>query len=217
MRLAWLTWLAILSPMVAAQEPVDKWEKTIAAFEEQDRQLPPVTGANLFVGSSTVRLWKVNETFPEATCLNRGFGGSQLADVVKYVERIVIPYQPRVIVLYAGDNDLNAGRTPQQVRDDYRAFIAKVQPALPETKIVWIAIKPSPARWKIHEKALEANALVREEIARGKNQVELDFWKDMLGDNGEPRPELYVKDQLHLSPDGYAIWNVRVRETLVRK
>jgi lysophospholipase L1-like esterase len=85
---------------------------------------------------------------------------------------------------------------------------------LPETTIVWIAIKPSPARWKWREQALEANALVRQAIAAGNRQVELDFWNAMLGENGEPRQELYVKDQLHLSEAGYQLWNERVRPLL---
>jgi lysophospholipase L1-like esterase len=200
-----------------AEEPVDRWEKTIAAFEAQDRQSPPAMGANLFVGSSTARLWKVEESFPEATCVNRGFGGSKLADVAKYVDRIVIAYRPQVIVLYAGDNDIAAGRTPQEVCGDYERFVARVQAALPESKIVWISIKPSPSRWKLREQAQEANALIRKRIAAGKNQTEIDIWAAMLGDNGEPRTELYVKDQLHLSPEGYAIWNERVRGVLVGK
>jgi len=202
---------------LSGAERADRWEKVIAAFEEQDRQSPPAMGANVFVGSSTVRLWKLDESFPEANCLNRGFGGSQLADVVKYADRIVIPYRPRVIVLYAGDNDIAAGRTPQQVRDDYRAFVSKVRAALPEAKVVWIAIKPSPSRWKLRGSAQEANALVREEIAAGTNQIEIDLWSAMLGERGEPRPELYVKDQLHLSPEGYKIWNEQVRRHLVTR
>jgi lysophospholipase L1-like esterase len=203
-----------VSPVAAAEEPVDKWEPAIRAFEEQDVKSPPMKGANLFVGSSSVRMWKVGEAFPGVPCLNRGFGGSQLGDVAKYVDRIVIPYQPRVIVLYAGDNDLAKERTPEQVRDSYREIVAKVRGALPETKIVWVTIKPSPSRWKLREEALKANALIRAEIAAGKNLVEVDIWDAMLGSDGTPRTELFVKDQLHLSPAGYAIWNERVRPQL---
>jgi lysophospholipase L1-like esterase len=204
-------------PRVSGQEPADRWEPAIAAFEAQDQKSPPPMGANLFVGSSTARLWKLDEAFPGATCLNRGFGGSQLSDVVQYVDRIVIPYRPRVIVLYAGDNDIAKGRTPEQIRDSYRQFVARVHAALPEAKIVWIAIKPSPSRWKFREAAQAANALVRAEIAKGQHQVEADLWTAMLGDDGQPRPELYVKDQLHLSSAGYALWNERVKPHLIAK
>jgi lysophospholipase L1-like esterase len=199
----------------SADAATGKWEKAIAAFEQQDRQSPPPSGANLFVGSSSARLWKLDEAFPGVPCLNRGFGGSQLADVMTYVDRIVIPYRPRVIVLYAGDNDVAQGRTPEQVRDSYRTFVARVQASLPETKIVWVSIKPSPKRWSLREVAQAANALVRKEIAAGKNQVEVDVWQPMLGDDGQPRTELYVQDQLHLSPAGYAIWNEKVRGQLL--
>lgn len=220
----WRCWWAVLAAVVfgvnapvAAQEAADRWEKSITAFELQDRESPPAKGGNLFVGSSTARLWKVDEAFPEARCVNRGFGGSQLADVVNYVNRIVIPYRPSVIVLYAGDNDIAKERTPEQVRDSYRAFIGKVQAALPDTKIVWITIKPSPKRWELREQSQAANALIRSEIAAGKNQVEVDIWAAMLGENGQPRPELYVKDQLHLSAAGYELWNDRVKPHLMAK
>jgi lysophospholipase L1-like esterase len=204
------------APSIRAQESAaaGKWDQAIAAFEQQDRQTPPPQQANLFVGSSTARLWKLEEAFPGVRCLNRGFGGSQLSDVAAYVDRIIIPYRPRAVVLYAGDNDLAQGRTPEQVRDSYRAFVGKVRTALPEAKIVWISIKPSPKRWHLRDAAQQANALVRSEIAQGKNQVEVDIWQAMLGDDGQPRAELYVQDQLHLSPAGYAIWNERVRRHL---
>ena len=137
-----------------------------------------------------------------------------MGDSVKYAERIVIKYNPRVVVVYAGDNDLNAGKTPEAVFTDYRAFRDKVQAALPETKIVFVAIKPSPSRWKLREKALEANRRIREEIANGKNHVFVDVWTPMLGDDGMPRPELFLKDQLHMNDACYAIWSQLVEPHL---
>ena len=130
-----------------------------------------------------------------------------MGDSVKYAERIVIAYKPRVVVVYAGDNDLNAGQTAEAVFANYRVFRDKVQTALPETKIVFVAIKPSPSRWKLREKALDANRLIRDEIAKGKKQIFVDVWMPMLGDDGMPRPELFLKDQLHMNDAGYAIWS----------
>ncbi len=213
--------LVLASVAIGQETPkppeADRWEAAITAFEMQDQKSAPAAGANVFVGSSSIRMWKLESSFPRHACVNRGFGGSQLGDSVKYAERIVIPYKPRVVVVYAGDNDLNAGQTPEAVFTNYRAFRGKVHAALPETKIVFVAIKPSPSRWKLREKALEANRLIREEIAKGKNQVFVDVWTPMLGVDAMPRPELFLKDQLHMNDAGYAIWSHLVEPHLVAR
>ena len=193
----------------------DRWEKDITAFEDQDRKTPPRTSGNVFVGSSSIRMWKLDTSFPKHTVINRGFGGSQLGDSARYAERIVTPYKPRVVVVYAGDNDLNAGKTPEAVFADYHALRDKIRMALPETKIIFVSIKPSPSRWKLREKALEANRLIRDEIALGKGQVFVDVWTPMLGEDGMPRAELFLKDQLHMNETGYEIWNKLVEPHLV--
>ncbi len=210
--------LALASVAISQETPklpeADRWETAIKAFEVQDQQSPPASEANVFVGSSSIRMWKLDASFPKHACVNRGFGGSQLGDSVKYAERIVIAYKPRVVVVYAGDNDLNAGKTAEAVFANYRAFRDKVHTAMPETKIVFVAIKPSPSRWKLREKALDANRLIRDEIAKGKNQIFIDVWMPMLGDDGMPRAELFLKDQLHMNDAGYAIWTKLVEPHL---
>ncbi len=187
--------------------PADPWEVTIRKFEEMDREQPPPTGANLFVGSSSVRMWKLNPGFPDHVCINRGFGGSQMGDAAKYVERIVIPRKPNVVVLYSGDNDIASGKTPEAVRDAYKTFREKLHAQLPETKLVLISIKPSPSRWKFREKALEANRLLKEETTSGPNQTFVDVWPAMLNEDGLPREDLFIKDMLHMNEAGYQIWN----------
>lgn len=219
-RTVWLWgWWAVLAAVatgpLAAAEPTERWESAVQAFEAAAAKEPPPVGANLFVGSSSVRLWKLGESFPEFPCINRGFGGSQLADVARYADRLVLPARPQVVVLYAGDNDVAKGRTPEQIRDDYRTFVGRVQCGLPEARIVWVSIKPSPARWQLRDAAQRANALVREVIEAGARQAYVDVWTPMLNDAGEPRPELFVKDQLHMSAEGYALWAERVRPHLV--
>lgn len=210
-----LAWSSVTVGDEAPKPPAaDRWEAAIKAFEVQDQKTPPPLAANVFVGSSSIRMWKLDASFPSHPCLNRGFGGSQMSDSVKYAERIVIPYKPRVVVVYAGDNDLNAGKTPEVVFADYCAFRDKIHAALPETKIVFVSIKPSSSRWKLHEKALEANRLIREEIAQGRNQIFIDVWTPMLGEDGMPRPELFLKDNLHLNESGYEIWNKLVEPHL---
>lgn len=161
----------------------------------------------LFVGSSSIRLWSALEAdFPSVDVLQRGFGGSELSDVVHYAPRIVLPYQPRLIVLYAGDNDLAAGKSPAAVFRDYQAFVALVRRALPETRIAFIAIKPSGARWALVEQMRAANALVRRYAATDPRLLYVDVFTPMLGPDGMPREELFVADRLHMNARGYALW-----------
>lgn len=210
-----LCW-AVSTTSVLAAEGANKFEPDIVKFEKQDAEMPPAKGGNLFVGSSSVRMWKLKESFPEHECLNRGFGGSQLSDVVHYVDRIVIPYAPKVIVLYAGDNDIGNKRTATQVHADYLTFVQQVRAKLPETKIVWVAIKPSIKRWALRDVGIAANEAIRADIAAGKGDAYVDIWGPMLGDDGLPRPELYLADGLHLTPAGYAVWNKLVEPHLTK-
>jgi len=183
------------------------WETEIKQFEEADRQNPPPKDAILFIGSSSIRLWKdLAKDFPSVTVLNRGFGGSQIADSTYYVDRIVTPYRPKMIVLYAGDNDLAAGKTAAEVFADYQQFVNKVRQSLPKVRIAYIAIKPSPARWQLVSAMKEANAMIKQFADDKKNLVFIDIFAGMLGADGKPRPEFYVEDGLHLSEKGYAFW-----------
>ncbi len=198
--------VAIGSALIAHAAP-EKWAAAIDKFTQADTTNPPPRDAVLFIGSSSIVKWaSLARDFSTHTIINRGFGGSELADSVFYLDRIAIPYRPRVVVLYAGDNDLNAGRTPEKVAADFEAFCAKVHAALPATRIVYIGIKPSPSRWKIHEKGEQANALIAAYCAKDKRRAFADIWKPMLDAQGRPRPELFVKDMLHMNEAGYAIW-----------
>jgi hypothetical protein len=131
--------------MTANVQAKNPFENEILAFEAADRASPPPSNAVLFVGSSTIRLWPdVQRDFPDIPTLNRGFGGSSIPDVLLYMDRIVLPYRPRTIVFYGGDNDLANGRTTEQVIRDFEAFASRVRGQLPKAKIVFLAIKPSP-------------------------------------------------------------------------
>jgi len=126
----------------------------------------------------------------------------------------VTAYKPKMVVLYAGDNDLNAGKSPKQVASDFEEFVARVHKELPETKIAYIAIKPSPSRWKLIDQMKEANRLIREQCETNHKLIYVDIVKPMLDDNGQPRQELYKKDMLHMDDDGYQIWADRLRQHL---
>jgi lysophospholipase L1-like esterase len=205
-----LTFALVLSAAASlrAQQksPSERWEKEIQAFEAADRVKPPPEGAVLVIGSSIIRLWKtLQEDFPQHTMINRGFGGSQIADSVYYADRIVIPYKPKMVVLYAGGNDINAGKSPETVFEDFKAFVTKVRAGLPDARIAYMSSSPSIARWEQADKQRKMNQLIREYIAQAANMDFIDAFDAYLGSDGTPRPELYVADKLHNSPEGYKV------------
>ncbi len=191
--------------------------REILAFEAADATNPPAPGAVLFIGSSSIRLWKtLADDFPRHRVINRGFGGSQIIDSLRYAKRIVIPYQPRLIVLYAGGNDINAGKTSEQVFTDYRRFVTRVHAELPETPIAYISIAPSPARWEQVDRVRAANALIEAHTRTDTRLAFIDVFPKMLGANGEPRPEIYLADRLHPNAKGYELWRGSVGPVLER-
>jgi len=184
-----------------------RWEDEILQFEAADRQDPPKPGGILFVGSSSIRLWpQLRADFPGQSVIQRGFGGSDLPDIIHFAPRIVLPYKPKLIFLYEGDNDLAEGRTPLEVFHDYKAFVGVVHRALPSTRIVYISIKPSPERWAFAPKARVTNALIADYTATNPWLSYVDVFTPMLGDDGLPRDELYDSDHLHMNSQGYALW-----------
>ena len=192
-----------------------RWESDIAAFEQADSVVRRRPGGVVFVGSSSIRLWdSMSDDFPGIATINRGFGGSRVRDSTYYADRIVTPYQPGTIVFYAGDNDLFEGRTPQQVRDDFVAFVDKVRERLPDARIGFISIKPSPSRATLLPQIREANALVRDYAKDAEKDDYLDVFLPMLDAQGHPREELFVADRLHMNASGYAIWAGVVRPWL---
>ncbi|NLB96165.1 MAG: hypothetical protein GX785_10695 [Armatimonadetes bacterium] len=220
----WLTWPAGAGPTLAMGKAgildwpeVKRWEESILAFEGRDRQNPPPKGALLFVGSSSIVGWDVARFFPDVPTINRGFGGSQLADSVYYFDRIVLPHRPKVVVLYAGDNDIPSGKSPEVVAADFEQFLARVKRDLPGTHLVYIATKPSISRWALRDQYQKANALIREQCEREPLASYLDIWPAMLGDDGTPRPELFKEDGLHLSEAGYQLWTALLRDHLKKE
>jgi lysophospholipase L1-like esterase len=183
------------------------WENEINAFAEIDRKQTPPENAVLFVGSSSIRMWKnLRESFPNLKVINRGFGGSRLEDVNHYFDKIVLPYKPKTIVLYAGENDVNDGIAPETLLESYKEFSKMVHAKLPKTKVFYVSLKPSPSRWTLADKFQKANELIKAETEKDKNAKFVDIWTPMLGANGEPVPDIFVGDNLHMNEKGYAIW-----------
>jgi lysophospholipase L1-like esterase len=184
-----------------------KWEKEIAAFEQADRENPPPQQAIVFVGSSSIRKWTtVAQDFPHHHVLNRGFGGSELGDSAHFADRIVLPYKPRFIVVYAGGNDINAHKTAEQVFAAFKDFVAKVRAKQPETPIAYISIAGNPKRWAQVEEVKKANALIEAFTREQPGLKFIDVFHAMLGSDGLPRPEIFSSDQLHMNAEGYKLW-----------
>lgn len=207
--LALLLWAAAAAAQSqpAPATAVDRWEPEIRKFEEADRRQPPPQGAVLFVGASSIRRWTtLAEDFPGVTVINRGFGGSEYSDIIRHFDRLVLPYRPKQIVIYSGDNDLARGETPAQVFADFKQLLGMIHGKLPEARVGVIAIKPSIARWNLTRQILETDAML-EALADQDDRLEyIDIAPLMLGADGQPNPELFVEDGLHLTPQGYAVW-----------
>lgn len=199
--------LPAAAPQVPEQVSSADWEQDMRRFAAEDAQSPPPAGAVLFIGSSSIRFWDtLAADFPGVATINRGFGGSEIRDSTWYADRIVVPYRPRLIVLYAGDNDLNSGRSPQQLRQDFRDFVRRARRDLPDVRIAYIASKPSPSRASLLEVQRQANALIKAETARQPHLDFIDVFAPMLDANGQPREELFIEDRLHMNRTGYALW-----------
>jgi lysophospholipase L1-like esterase len=198
--------LSLWGQTALAQNP-KRFAGEINAFTAADATNPPPKNAILFVGSSTIRKWStLAADFPGHKVINRGFGGSQMSDSIYYFDRIVAPYQPALILIYAGSNDINAHKTPEQVFNDFKAFAAKVREELPQTRLDFISIGTSPSRWGDVENVKEANRLIRDYIARDDKMSFIDVFPSMLGPDGKPKPDIFLRDRLHPNAKGYAIY-----------
>ena len=186
--------------------PAARWEETIRTFEDWDKKNSFPPDAVLFVGSSSIRLWPTRECFGRFDVINRGFGGSQISDVVYFAERIVLPYKPKIIVFYAGDNDIAGGKTAKRVFEDYKKFIGLVQKQLPTTRIIFISIKPSGSRWSLWNVMKDANKMIEDFSQKDDRLYYLDAATTLLDSNSQPNDELFLSDRLHLNDKGYQIW-----------
>jgi lysophospholipase L1-like esterase len=216
-RLSWSAPLVLLSISLSAgparAQSADRWEKEVAAYEEADRASAPPKGEIVFVGSSTIRLWDLAASFPDLKTVNRGIIGSEIADATRLVDRLVTPHAPRIVVVYAGDNDI-MGITSEQVTINFERFVRAVHARLPAARILYVGIKPSLLRWGQVDRMRAANAAIEQFCERDDRLGFVDVDHAMLGWDEKPRPELYVEDGLHLTPTGYQILTALVRPFL---
>lgn len=213
MRKYFLLFVFVLSLFSHAQAQAEKyeranlWQAEIDALAEIDRRQTPPKDAVLFVGSSSMRKWdNLRNDFPGFNVINRGFGGSHLEDVNYYFDRVVAPFQAKIIFLYAGENDINDGKTPERVLEDFKKFTALAHEKSPRSKLFFISLKPSPSRWQLRDKFQQTNALIKAECEKSNRAKFIDVWAAMLNEQGEPKTEIFVEDKLHMNQKGYDLW-----------
>ena len=197
--------------------PPEYFESEIRAFERADAADPPQPGQVLFLGSSSIRRWSsLERDMAPFRVLNRGFGGSQLEHVIHFFDRIVAPYKPRAIVLYEGDNDLagDTGKDSDDVFEDFELFVTRVREALPETRVHFLSIKPSPTRWHRWSEMSAANQKIADWSKATKRLDYIDVASVLLGSDGRPRADFFLTDGIHLNPDGYRAWATIVRRAI---
>ncbi len=201
--------IVCLLTLVCFTTNAQPFAEEIAAFKKADSLRFPPKNAILFVGSSSFRMWTdVQDAFPGYTIINRGFGGSALPDLIRYMDDIIIPYKPKQIVIYCGDNDLAASDTvtAEMVVDRFKTLFTGIRKQLGNVPIAYVAIKPSPSRTKLMPKMLQANVMVMDYLRHKKKTAFIDVYHPMLGADGKPIPDIFKEDNLHMNAKGYAIW-----------
>lgn len=217
------TWLPMGQPLCLAQTAVGipdpaRFESAVEAFEKESRETPPPEGAIVGLGSSSMRMWtSIREDLKPLTMIPRGFGGSVMNDALYYADRIAVPYKPRAVLLYEGDNDAAFGISPEKIVETFDALIGKIHGELPGARIYVISIKPSISRWNIWETMRKTNELLKSRCDEEPLLTYIDVATPMLDDRGKVLQDIFIQDNLHLNKKGYAIWSKAIRSVLIPK
>jgi lysophospholipase L1-like esterase len=206
------------SLIATAQADNGRFSEEIRKFSSSDSiQMPPAK-AILFVGSSSFRMWHgLQDSFPEFSIINRGFGGSTLSDLIHYHQETILKYDPAQIIIYCGENDLASSDslTPVMVLDRFYILFDLIRTRYPNVPVAFVSMKPSPSRWHLKEKYMEGNRLIKDFLSSRSNTAYIDVWNPML-ENGNPRQELFIADNLHMNAKGYAIWKSIIEPYLLK-
>ena len=192
-----------------------RFKKQIDTFIKWDSKNSVPADATLFVGSSSIVSWATHDFFPDMKVINRGFGGAHISDVNFFADSIVLPYKPKVIVFYAGDNDIAGKKSPKRVFDDYQRFVKLVRAELPKIPIIFIAIKPSIARWSLADRMNQANSMIEDLSSRDDKLFFVDISVGLLDAAGKPDKKLFARDGLHLNEAGYKVWTRMVKPVII--
>jgi lysophospholipase L1-like esterase len=212
-----ILFLLLLLNVAHAQNPKPAFWDDIQVFKKQDSISFPGIGKILFVGSSSFTKWTdVQSYFPAYPIINRGFGGSLLTDVIRYRDDVIFKYKPKQIIIYCGENDLASSDsvTAKMVYNRFVQLFNFIRKRQPNVSLAYISMKPSPSRQLLMAKMREGNAMIRAFLKTKKQTAFIDVYKDMIDDEGKPRPELFVDDNLHMNKSGYAIWKKAIEPYL---
>ena len=210
--------LFLVNPVGFGQSEEYPFSAEIRQFRINDSINPPVQHAILFAGSSSFTLWKdVQDYFPGFTIINRGFGGSTLQDLIFYAEMVIFPYDPKQIVIYCGENDLASSDTvtSEMVLERFKTLFNLIRSRLPEVRITYVSMKPSPSRWHLSGKMINGNNSIREFLAKQQNTSFVNIWDDMLNENKQPDSTIFLEDMLHMNATGYRIWQPKIEQELI--
>lgn len=199
--------LLITFTLQAQQKAEAPFQNEIDAFKAKDATAMPAKGGILFIGSSSLRKWTdLEKVYAKYGAINRGFGGSTLANAIYYADDIIFPYQPRQIVIYSGENDIAEGASPEITADRFKILFDIIRKKMPEVPIDFISIKPSPSRAQLMPEFLYANALIKVFLAKQSNTGFINVYDNMLAADGKPMPDIFLDDNLHMKQNGYDIW-----------
>lgn len=211
-------WVNLASGMIrSARGDPNAWESSIRDFEAQDKLRPPTVGDIIFFGSSTFTLWStIEKDMSPWVVVNRGFGGSKMADMSRYFDRVVLPHMPRSIILFAGTNDIADPKpaSAQDVYEGYLRFVGQVKKALPNTQVYYVAITPTPSRWKYWALASEANQMIQAHSSQDARLHYIDPTAKFLGQDGKPDRQLFRMDRLHPNQRGYTLLAQSIKQAL---
>ena len=195
-----------VTAQVHGQDPSHRFEANVLAYEKSDKTNPPPRNAILLVGDSQFYRWKtLHEDLPGYTIINRGIDSFQMSDLLFYADRLVMPYEPRMIVLHIGGNDTHAGRSPADVLKDFQSFVAKVRAKMPRVTIAFTSLTPGPGRWSEAPQRKETNQIIKDYVATQSGLLFIDLWDVMLKSDGRPRQDLWVADGVHPNHEGYLL------------
>jgi lysophospholipase L1-like esterase len=207
--------LAFYSNKTAAQPFIED----IQNFKKQDSISFPPKNAILFIGSSSFTNWKdIQNYFPKHLILNRGFGGSSLTDVIRYANEIIFPYEPKQIVIYCGENDIagDSTVTGKMVFERFKQLFEMIRKKNPNVPIAFVSLKPSPSRWHLRHKMIDANKRIKKYLFLKSKTSFINVYSVMLNEHSKPLSEIFLQDKLHMNAQGYRIWQKAIEPTLIK-
>jgi len=189
-----------------------RFKDEIDSYLQADKSNPPPDGCYLFIGSSSMRMWKsLQEDFTGYPVINRGFGGSHFSDAIYYFDDLVNAYNPSKIIIYEGDNDLASSKSPNKIVKNLKTLLGMIRDNLDQPEIAIISAKPSPRRWELKDKYEKLNSKFKDLASKSQDLTYIDIYTFMLNGKGRPEPELFLEDSLHMTQKGYKIWEEQIR------